>query len=239
MPAKSMHREIYGGRDPRDLPAYTPPEAARYLHVPPSTLRAWCFGQDSWNRSNRFQPVVEVADVENRLLSFRNLVELHVLSSIRRRDVPLRYIRELVARFREEFSSDHPLADANLATDGAGQLLVEIAGRVFNVSREWQQEMRPIVDRYLRRIARDPEGVPIKLFPFTTSRTDDERMPVVIDPRLQFGRPCLVGTGIPVDVLVERFEAGDTIDLLAEDYGRDRQEIEEAIRFDHRARAAA
>jgi uncharacterized protein (DUF433 family) len=53
---------------------------------------------------------------------------------------------------------------------------------------------------------------------------------VVIDPHISYGRPVLVGTGIPTAVVAERYKAGEPIDELAEDYGRSRKEIEEAIR---------
>jgi uncharacterized protein (DUF433 family) len=52
----------------------------------------------------------------------------------------------------------------------------------------------------------------------------------VIDPRIAFGRPVLVGTGIPTAVVAERYKAGESVDDLAGDYGRDRLEIEEALR---------
>jgi hypothetical protein len=34
-------RDVYGGQDPREMPAYSIPEAAHYLQMPPSTLRSW------------------------------------------------------------------------------------------------------------------------------------------------------------------------------------------------------
>ena len=53
---------------------------------------------------------------------------------------------------------------------------------------------------------------------------------MVIDPHISYGRPVLVGTGIPTAVVAERYKAGESIDELAEDYGRSRKEIEEANR---------
>ena len=44
------------------------------------------------------------------------------------------------------------------------------------------------------------------------------------------GERVLVGTGIPTAIVAERYKAGESIDELAEDYGRSRNEIEEAIR---------
>ena len=61
---------------------------------------------------------------------------------------------------------------------------------------------------------------------------------VVVDPRIAFGRPVLVGTRIPTEVIYQRFEAGESIEQLADDYGRTPSEIEEAIRCEHYREAA-
>ncbi|MDP3769093.1 MAG: DUF433 domain-containing protein, partial [Dehalococcoidia bacterium] len=53
---------------------------------------------------------------------------------------------------------------------------------------------------------------------------------VVIDPRVGFGRPVLAGTGVTTLSIAERFDAGESIEDLAADYGRPPAEIEEAIR---------
>jgi uncharacterized protein (DUF433 family) len=53
---------------------------------------------------------------------------------------------------------------------------------------------------------------------------------VVIDPEVQFGRPVLVGTGIPTLVIADRYKAGESIAELARDYDRAEEEIQEAIR---------
>lgn len=74
-----MAIDIYGGRDPRDLPMYTVTEGARYLDLPVSTLRDWVRG-----RPDRFEPVLAWPDDEGGLLSFTNIVEAHVLSALRR-----------------------------------------------------------------------------------------------------------------------------------------------------------
>ena len=57
---------------------------------------------------------------------------------------------------------------------------------------------------------------------------------ISIDPRVRFGKPCISGTRIPTAIILERHQAGDSIDLLAKDYGRNGEEIEEAIRYEGR-----
>jgi uncharacterized protein (DUF433 family) len=57
----------------------------------------------------------------------------------------------------------------------------------------------------------------------------------VIDPRVAFGLPT-VANGVRTEIVLERFEAGDRIAELAEDYDSSTEEIEEAIRYERAAR---
>ena len=76
MPAKKVLRL---GGDVREHPRYSIEEAADYLHVPPSTMKAWMRGQRyrTNGRLRIFLPVIQPADPKNKLLSFYNLAEAH------------------------------------------------------------------------------------------------------------------------------------------------------------------
>jgi uncharacterized protein (DUF433 family) len=228
---------IYGGRDPIAVPAYSLAEASHLLHVAPATVRSWVLGRayptQSGTRHSR--AVIDIADREQHSLSFRNLVELHVLSAIRLvHGVKLDAVRNAVRFLQREFGSQHPLADEEMQTDGK-DLFVDRYGELVNVSAQGQLAMKDVLGRYLARIERDPLGVPVRLYPFTTTREEVERRTVVIDPRVQFGRPCLRGTGTPTSVIAERYSAGDSIKVLAADYDRSIDDIEEALRYELRA----
>jgi uncharacterized protein (DUF433 family) len=115
---------------------------------------------------------------------------------------------------------------------------------LFNVSAEGQLAMREIVRALLRRVDRDNHGLAIRLYPFSRRPTlptalDESPRAVVIDPRVAFGRPVLVGTGITTFTIAERFDAGEQLEALAADYGRSLSEIQEAIRGELARRDAA
>jgi len=134
---------------------------------------------------------------------------------------------------------NRPLAQAQFGTHGV-DLFVEELDRILNVSRHGQVEMGELIRVHLQRIERDPHGVPIKLYPFTRKQPRKESLKsVVMDPRIAFGRPVLVGTAVPTTVLADRFKAGDSLNDLAEDYGAQPQAIEEAIRCEFDRRQAA
>lgn len=213
--------DIYGGRDPRAIPAYSIPEVSRYVKTPTGTLRSWIRGR---------QPVI-VGGADS-LLSFWNLVEIFVLSCIRRQhQVPLSAVRRAVRYLRERFQTQRPLADHQMWTDGAN-LFIDELGRLISASEEGQQYMREVLAIGLSRIDRDMDAMPVRLYPFVAGKPAADAPRVVsIDPRKSFGRPCLAGTGIPADVLVERFRAGDPIREIAADYGVPEEEIEAGIQF--------
>jgi uncharacterized protein (DUF433 family) len=179
------------------------------------------------------------------MLSFVNLVELHVLDSIRRQhQVELTTVRSAVAFLQREFKTEHPLADVQMETDRR-DLFVEKVGKLINVSRDGRLAMREVLAKFLKRIDRDPHGVAIRLFAFTRSpRVPEESVSteapriVSIEPTVAFGRPVIAGSRIPTVEIAERFTADDSSALLAKEYGRPIDEIEEAIRCELASDAA-
>lgn len=219
-------------QDRRELPAYTLVEAARYLRMPRATLRSWVVGRPYPTEAGRgfFRPVIRLAQEGPPVLSFFNMVEAHVLEAIRRREnIPLHRVRPAVAFLERHYRSRHPLAEHEFETDGL-DLFIQKAGLLINLSQDGQLAMRELVAAYLRRVERDTKGLPVRLYPFTRKREPEEPRAVVIDPSVSFGRAVLAGTGIATAILAERFKAGESVEQLAKDYGRDPFDIQEALR---------
>src|SRR6201998_3621907 len=61
-----------------ELPLYGLSEAALYLRVPIKTLEYWAFGRKP------ISPLIRAASKKPRSLSFMNLLECHMLASMRR-----------------------------------------------------------------------------------------------------------------------------------------------------------
>lgn len=217
------------------MPAYTIGDAARYLRIPSSTVRCWCFGQqytDSNGKSKFLPPVITAVDVPNKLLSFTNLVELHVLSLTRREyRVPMPVVRNAIEFLKEDAGVKRPLAELQLFTDRM-DLFVERFGDYMSASGSMQLQASHIVQGYLERIERDSLGAPMKLYPLLRSlKSDPEQRSVIeIDPNIAFGRPVLAHTGIPTAVLVQRWQAGESMVDLAKDYDQPLAAIEEVVR---------
>ena len=212
--------------DPREAPAYPPIEAARYLWIPVSTVRYWAAGRGG------IEPMIEPAQALPLVLSFVNLVELHVLGAIRRKHgMSVPNVRAALDFVERRMAVRRPLATEKFRTDGVS-LFVERFGQLGNATKGGQTEMRELLQAALVRIEWDEAGLPSKLFPYTRTTDPDRVNVIVIDPAISGGRAVLHGSRIAVDVLAERYMSGDSIDELATDYGRDRAEIEEAIRYE-------
>lgn len=234
--ARSNRWELYGGKDPRDVPSYSTWEACRYLRLPLRTVQNWSFGFSSYGGT----PLIRPADAERHLLSFWNVAELHVLGALRRyHQISPQKLRRVIAYLEEYFDSSHPLLTEKMLTDGAS-VFVEKTGRLINATKGGQMAMRQLLEAHLERIDQDVDGLAVRLFPFV--RQDPAERPasptvlqnepkiVSLDPRVRFGRPVIAGTSIPTAEIADRFRAGDGFAQLAEEYGRPEKEIEEAIR---------
>jgi uncharacterized protein (DUF433 family) len=219
-------------QDKRGLPAYQLVEASHYLGVPRSTVRSWVVGYPYRTKGGKsyFRPVITPASRDPLLLSFINLVEVHVLNAIRREHrVSLDKVRKAIDYLKKSFPSPHPLADQQFETDGV-DLFVEKWGQLIGVSLDGQLAIQEIIRAHLRRVEWDAAGMPVRLYPFTRQEVRDEPTLVVIDPRIAFGQPVIVGTGIRTATVAERYKAGESIEELADDYGLQPFQIQEAIR---------
>lgn len=244
-----MRFQIYGGRDPREVPAYTVGSAAYLLNISPSTLSKWVVGRRSRASNPQALPVPSIIERPDgtALLSFTNLIEAHVLASIRRRHgISLTRVRRAVDYLRDLYpDSHHPLAERQFQTDGV-DLFIEHLNQFVNVSCGGQIALRELIKAYLQRIERDENGMPVRLFPFSRIASEDfdasvlreQPRTIVIDPRLSFGKPVLEGTNIPADAIASRYKAGDTIEDLADDFALDQVKVNEAIRYSLRLNAA-
>lgn len=233
-------KELIKKEDRRLIPSYSFREASHYLRIPLATLRSWVCGRKYPTEQGKqfFSPIISVPDKKRNLLSFMNLVEVHVLTAIRREhDIPLYKVRTALNYLKKKFPSEHPLADQNFETDGL-DLFIQKYGELINISKDGQLAMKDLLQAHLKRIERDSSGIPLKLYPFTRKLQPGEPKTVVIDPSVSFGRPVLYGTGITTAIIAERYKAGESMHELAEDYGRSSSEIEEAVRCELQLEAA-
>ena len=105
---------------------------------------------------------------------------------------------------------------------------------LIDLSRSGQMVMRHMLSAYLKRVDRDEKDLPFRLYPLRPAWSGAKK-PIVIDPRISFGRPTVAGAGVSTEALVDRIDAGESAEDLAWDYGLKLTQIEDAVLYERAA----
>lgn len=220
-------RESYTDReiDVLEFPVYNLADAASYARVPYQTLRYWTV----------VSKLIRIASYDPPGLSFFNLLECHLLQALRSiYELKINAVRRAVETLQHLHpESTHPLLESRFSTDKSSLFLGNV-----NLTTGGQVEIREIIETYLHRIDWSLETAP-KFYPFVARDDANEPKIISISPLIAFGRSVIDGTGIATAVIAARFKGRDSIPALAEEYGRQPHEIEEAIRWETNRTPAA
>lgn len=222
--------------NPTERPRYTIGQAAQYLRISATTLRSWVAGRPypAGGGSRYSPPLIVRPDEQNSKLSFNNLVEAHVLRALRtRHKVPMSAVRSALDYAESEFKIKRLLLSDELRA-AAGTVFLERLDELIDLGRAGQIVLKELIQAHLQRIARNIEGLPVRLFPVSIRGLDGPKV-VVIDPQVSFGRPYISGKGVRTSTIVERLDAGESKEDVARDYGLENFEIDEAILYERAA----
>jgi len=207
---------------------YTFADAAKYLRMPRSTVRYWAKG-GSVTKPERRMHFEQVLDGPPRAgLSFLDLTELMVVRELRERfNVSLGSIRKAQEYVRREL--DMPWYLYDLRIGGSDIFIAHIEPSLVAANRSGQMTFKGFIDDMLERVMADDAGMPHTIYPRLVEA--HEPKPVQINPGVSFGYPTVTGTGIKVRTIAARFDGGEEIEEIAEDYGLHRHQVLDAINF--------
>jgi uncharacterized protein (DUF433 family) len=223
------------------VPLYTIAEASTFLGVHTQTLATWAKGYERrppGRKVVRSGPILHSFESTRRYPSipFIGLAEGLVVAAFRQSGISMQQIRKAVEILRREMQLEYALASHRLYVDGARVLFdyahqerdEELGGLTVVVSQ--QRVFAPVVREYLDCINYGSDDWP-RLLLSPVSRV------MAADPERSFGRPIFVHGAAPVEEVIERFEAGETIDELSIDFGVPEEDVEDVLRA--RLRVAA
>lgn len=205
------------GDDIRDVANYGISQAARYVRVSRGTLAYWIHGPDPRIRTPQ----------RGAMLSFNNLVEAHVLRTLRNvLGTTPGLVEAVLSSAGEALRTSRPLLHEELFS-GRGELFVQFMA----LSKSGQLALLKRLEDCFARVDRDDRGHPFRLYPVLPQESSDPRA-VSIDPTISFGNPTLAGAGISTKAVVARVDAGEEIAALAHDYGLTEDQIQDAILYE-------
>ena len=206
------------------------------MRLSPATLRSWVLGRPypTARGLSQFAPVLKLAKKDPATLSFSNLIEAHVLRSLRtEHGVPLGAVRQALAYAQRELKIDQLLLREELCTAG-GELFLDRYGQLMNLSASGQLAMRKVFEAHLKRVEWGRLRFPVRLYPFLVSECASAKS-ILIDPQISFGRPVVSAAFISTRSIVDRIDAGEKVEDVARDYNLTREVVEEAVVYERAA----
>jgi uncharacterized protein (DUF433 family) len=200
------------------LPAYQIAEAANYAQISPQTVA-------SWHR-------IEAALLQERewraSLSYMQLIEVAVVAAFRKAGVPLSRIRKAREWAARQLRSENPFAEYRFKENGRHLILdasqIDLKPNTVVEADELGQLAWESVIGRLQEFEYEEAGLALRWY--VAGRSS----PIIIDPRISFGAPTVKGTA--TWVIRGRYDAGESDSDIADDFGIDREEVREALRFE-------
>lgn len=220
-----------------ERPVYGISEAAGLLGLRPDRTRAWLDGYE--RRGVRYPPVIRPEPTGSEIVTWGEFVELGYLREYRRKGVPLQRLRPVIDELRTAFATPYPLATAKPYIDGK-QLVLELQQKndlpgpiAIVISTGQTIALADEAMRFFKKVEFDPpeRGDVRYLHPAGTTS------PVVIDPLIRFGRPSV--QGVATERLWELYDAGETVDQIAEGYDLSTELVRAAIAYEEQQRSLA
>jgi uncharacterized protein (DUF433 family) len=213
-----------------ERPIYSLVQVDRLLALHPGTARRWLEGYE--RRGRTYPPVIRIAPTGEEIVTWGEFVETRFLSEYRNKGVPVLNMRPAIELLRERFETKYPLA--TLRPFAAGKELVEQVQEKVGlenalrmvVLRNGQYLLTPPVEKFIQSVdfSEPMDGIAVRLHPLTGNPL------VVVDPLRQFGEPVV--RSVPTQVIAEQFDAGESVEAIAELYDLSRYEVEAALRYE-------
>jgi uncharacterized protein (DUF433 family) len=203
------------------IPNYQLREAARYAQIGADTVA-------DWHKVGRRKTLS--AREGKAALSYLQLIEVAVVAAFRRAGLSLNNIRETREYVAKQFECEFPFAQYKFKADGKRLVMdfQQIAGekgegKVLRPDQGGQLAWEIILGR-LSEFDYETKGIAVKW------RVAGQKSPIIIDPRIAYGAPAIKGT--PTWVLSGRWEAGEAVSDIAEDFDLTPEEVREALEFE-------
>ena len=225
---------IYGGADAADLPRYSCADIARATRVPAAAVRAWMRGLHH-TRSAVSRPSHSAANTKpndiNRLLSFKNLLEINVLRALRQvHSSHLPSVREAIERALTDHQIDSLLIHADMCASG-GTLFLNYYFEIAKLSNTQQLAVSKRLEVSLSRVSTYDSLHP-QFFPIPRASASGDARPILISPYISFGDAVIARCGVTTAVISSRFDLGETRESIIEDYVLQEEEFDEAILYE-------
>jgi len=158
-------------------------------------------------------------------VSFLGLLEVVAIGRLKEFGFSLRSIRMIVENCQRILNVPRPLTSLGFKIGGR-DIFVERGHELVEVGRRrgmqaWKRVLEPFLEDldYADEMAR-------RWWPIGRAN------PIVVDPEYAHGLPVVANSGIRTEIILERFQAGDLDEQIAEDFNISTVEVQRALQFE-------
>jgi uncharacterized protein (DUF433 family) len=212
---------------------YEPAEVARYLAVtlpgrqrPLTTRRVY-----RWVRSALVAPEHRTTSGWLLTLGFQDLVTCQVITLLREAGFSLHRIQKAERFFEDLLQVSKPFAVAKF-WHAVPDILTQIDGHWLAGTRGGQLAFDFLAE-YTKPVLSQLEFRDDTGRPFVWRPSEG----ISLKPEIQFGQPCIEGTRIPTSAIWGFYNAGDSVQFIADSYRIKVAEVERAVRWERKLRA--
>lgn len=205
------------------LPAYQVTEAARYAGASSQTIHSWHYG------GGPLGPTLPGKE-RGTPLSYLQLVEVAFVATFRHLGVSMPRIRRARDYAATKLQTEYPFAEYRFQTEGYHVLL-----DLQQFDPSFSAEHFVLADAHGQLAWQETVGERFAEFDYedglaVTWYLRSRNSPVVIDPRISFGAPMV--EGIPTWVIKGRYDSGEPVEEISDDFGVETSQIQAALRFE-------
>ncbi len=209
---------------------YTLQEAERLTGADAREVSRWLFGYTSKEGARPPLWRTQLAELDQKVIGFRDMLELRIVKAFRNHNVSLRVIRAAIENAKAIFGTDYPFTANRFLTDGKS-VFYEALREHGEVELTDLVRRQLVFEHIVRRelyagIEFTAEGQAKRWFPLKQSHA------VVLDPEISFGKPVLSEYGIRTDVVVETYSVEKSKKMTASLYSIPTSAVDAAIRYE-------
>ena len=227
-----------------DIPMYSSAMIGRLVGLNAVRVRRWLQGYDyiytagpiGVVRAGHKEPVIRRANAaDSSYASFLDLIDLLFVKKFLDYGVSLQRLRKAL-REAEELLGGHHFAQRSFFTDGKNIYLQvkDDADSLLELLSGGQWVIAPVIKKLAHQIEFDePTGFAQKWYPLGPNGL------VVLDPRISFGKPTLLGRGLATATVYDFFLGeGEKVERARSWMNLNRQEVDAAVTFERQLVAA-
>ena len=221
MNIKTATREFLG--------SYEISEAARYLcpdiHLVNAGYKIHTANIIRWIRQGLADPSLIEVPGRQMMITFEDLISMRVVAFLRALNYSFPEIRKAEKLLRKNTGHVRPFATESIWAEkkGALHIFAEIYSILLAANKGGQLAFIEMVRGNLINVhglSFDHRGVAYTWTP---------RHNILLHPRIQFGRSCILGTRIPTYDIAGMVESGDSVEFLSDSYQIPKEQIQSAV----------